>query len=267
MRFAKLNSITLHYGHAGDPARPTIVFSNSLGTDFRIWQAVAAELVKDFHIVLYDKRGHGLSDTPKGPYSIDDHVSDLIALIDHLKIDRVIVCGVSVGGMIAQGMAARAPQRIRGLVLCDTAHKIGSPEMWQQRMDQISQQGLVGIADDVMQRWFSSDFIDHQKPQLNGYYNMFTRSPVEGYLGTCAAIRDADLTLSTERIQLPTLCVCGDHDLATTPDLVRELAGLISGARFELVAGAGHLPSVEQPETLVKLIGKFLGEQNFGRAD
>ncbi len=258
MRFATVNDVTIHYGVAGNPSKNTIVFANSLGTDFRIWQDVALDLVTDYRVVLYDKRGHGLSDVPVGPYTMDDQVSDLIALLDYLGIEQVIVCGVSVGGMLAQGLAARAPDRIQALVLCDTAHKIGTAQMWNDRIEAVLEGGLAAIADSVMDRWFSNQFLEHQLAQLHGYRNMFTRTSVEGYLATCAAIRDTDLSETTARIRFPTLCVCGEEDGATPPELVESLALLVQGSWYERIADAGHLPSVEQPQNLARHIRKFL---------
>lgn len=258
MRFATVNDVTIHYGVAGNPSKSTIVFANSLGTDFRIWQDVALDLVTDYRVVLYDKRGHGLSDVPGGPYTMEDHVSDLIALLDYLGIDQVIVCGVSVGGMIAQGLAAKAPERIQALVLCDTAHKIGTAQMWNDRMEAVRDGGLTAIADSVMDRWFSTQFLEHQLAQLHGYRNMFTQTSVEGYLATCAAIRDADLSDTTARIKFPTLCVCGEEDGATPPEVVESLALLVEGSWYERITDAGHLPSVEQPQNLARHIRKFL---------
>ena len=262
MHFAEINANTMHYAKVGSPAAHTVVFINSLGTDFRIWRDVAADLLGDYQIILYDKRGHGLSGAPEGPYSIDDHIDDLVGLADHLELERMVLCGVSVGGMIAQGAAARMPERIQALVLCDTAHVIGPKEMWDTIIATIQQGGLDAIGDSVMERWFSPEFHQFNPQQLAGYRNMFSRTPLAGYLGTSWAIRDADFTESSKQITLPALCVCGEDDGATPPDLVRSLAELIPGAEFELIASAGHLPSVEQPEVLTKLIRRFLRQHN-----
>lgn len=258
MRFAKVNNVTIHYGVAGNPSKHTIVFANALGTDFRIWQDVALDLVNDYRVVLYDKRGHGLSDVPEGPYTMDDHIDDLVALLEYLGIDRVILCGVSVGGMIVQGFAARMAERVQALVLCDTAQKIGTVEMWNERMQAISDSGLDGIADSVMERWFSAHFREHQIAQLRGYRNMFSQTSASGYLATCASIRDADLSETSAQLKLPSLCICGEEDGATPPEVVESLALLIQGSWYERIASAGHLPSVEQPDNLARHIRKFL---------
>lgn len=134
MQFAHINNVTIHYQIIGAPAaKPVIVFVNSLGTDFRIWRDVIVRLAGDFAIVLYDMRGHGLSDLGQLPYSIEDHATDLAALLDMLSVDKAFVCGLSVGGLIAQSLYQRRPELVAGLILCDTAHKIGTDTSWNER--------------------------------------------------------------------------------------------------------------------------------------
>lgn len=260
MRFARVNGIVLHHAVRGPADRPTLVFVNSLGTDFRIWDAVAGRLERDWRLVLYDKRGHGLSEAPQPPYVMADHVADLEALLDHLGVREAAVVGLSVGGMIAQGLAAARPDLVRALVLCDTAHKIGTQALWNGRIQAVMQEGIAAIADGVMERWFTPAFRSPSNPDYAGYLAMLTRTPAAGYAGTCAALRDADLTRSTQALKMPVLCLVGDQDGSTPPDLVREMAGLIEGARFEIVEHAGHLPCVEQPEKTAALIRTFLQE-------
>ena len=143
MQFAEVNGVTLHYQVIGAAeGAPLLVFSNSLGTDFRIWRDVIVRFVGECAILVYDKRGHGLSDTGDAPYSIDDHVADLAALLDHLGRKEAIVCGLSVGGLIAQGLAVSRPDLVQALILCDTAHKIGTDEKWNQRIDAIHESGM-----------------------------------------------------------------------------------------------------------------------------
>ena len=199
---------------------------------------------------------------PEPPYRIDDHIADLVALLDHLGVETAVVVGLSVGGIIAQGLAAARPALVKGLVLCDTAQKIGPPSMWEERMAAIREGGIASLAAPILERWFSKAFHAERPAELAGWRAMLTRTPVEGYLGTCAAIRDADLTAAAQGIAVPTLCVCGSEDGATTPAMVRALAELVPGARYEEIAGAGHLPGVEAPETLAGLIDGFLKEND-----
>lgn len=259
LQFIRAGDVLLHYASDGPADAPVLVFANSLGTDLRIWNAVAAHLSR-FRIVRYDKRGHGLSTVSPAPYRMDDHIDDLVALLDALDIDSAIVCGISVGGMIAQGIAMRQPGRVRGLVLCDTAAKIGTADMWNARIEAIRQGGIEALADPIMERWLSPMFRAKHPEATEGWRNMLVRTPVDGYNGTCAAIRDADLTERTRSIRVPALAVCGSEDGATPPELVRATAALIPGARFELIDGAGHLPCIERPGRMAELIDGFVEE-------
>lgn len=241
------------------------MFSNSLGSDFRIWEEVVPTFLDQFQVILYDKRGHGLSDMPPPPYSMDDHANDLLALLDALGVQEAAVVGLSVGGMIAQRLAVKAPERVRALILCGTAAKIGTPEMWEERIGAIEAAGIEAIAERILERWFTASFRKRRGVDYAGWRNMLVRTPAQGYAGTCASIRDADLTLDAARIRVPTLCVVGEEDGSTPPDLVRETAELISDARFEVLENAAHIACVEQPAALAKVILRHLKEAGFVR--
>jgi 3-oxoadipate enol-lactonase len=257
--FAKLNNVTLHYQMISGPAdKPVLVFVNSLGTDFRIWRDVIVALAGLYPILTYDKRGHGLSDLGQTPYKMQDHVDDLAALLDHLKVSKAVICGLSVGGMIAQGLVDSHPDLVKALILCDTAHKIGNAEGWNARIAAVEEQGLEAISDAVMERWFTPAFRKDSNAAYAGYVNMLVRQPAQGYAATCAALRDADLTNAARMISVPTLCVVGDQDGSTPPELVRSLADIIAESEFMIVEGAGHIPCVEQPERFIATIRQFL---------
>ncbi|MBX3532452.1 MAG: 3-oxoadipate enol-lactonase [Rhizobiaceae bacterium] len=258
MAFARVNGVVIHHAVRGRADGPTVVFSNSLGTDFRIWDAVTPALERDFRIVLYDKRGHGLSEATPQPYRLDDHVGDLEALLARLGVTRTAVVGLSVGGMIAQGLAARRPDLVSTLVLCDTAHKIGTAEMWNQRIATVNEKGIAALAGPIMERWFTPAYRRTDNADFAGYTAMLVRTDRDGYAGTCAALRDADLTESTRALKQPTLCLVGDQDGSTPQELVRSLSELIEGARFKIIDDAGHIPNIEQPEITAQLIGNFL---------
>lgn len=263
MTFGRFNGQILHFADENAGQGGTIVFANSLGTDFRIWDGVVARLGTARRLLRYDLRGHGLSDAPPAPYMIGDHVADLEALLDARGIKAALVVGLSVGGLIAQGLAARRPDLVRALVLCDTAHRIGTVESWSARIDAVRTGGIAAIADAILERWFSNGYRTTMQDDLAGYRNMLTRTPVEGYVGTCAALRDADLSATTRTLAQPTLCVVGEEDGATPPDLVRAMSALISGARFEIIAGAGHLPCIESPALMAARIDTF-AKENLG---
>ena len=259
MQFARLNGIVIHHQVIGAaPDRPTIVFANSLGSDYRIWRDVIVRLVGDFSIIAYDKRGHGLSETGDGAITMDDHVDDLIALIDHFETRNVILCGLSVGGMIAQGVAAKRPDLVRALILCDTGHKIGTKDMWDARILAINEQGISGISDAILERWFTKEYRSADNAEFSGYRMMLERTPKEGYTGTCAAIRDSDFTESSAALTVPTICVVGSEDGSTPPQLVGELARLIPGSMYQEIPGAAHLPCIEKPVELSDIIKAFV---------
>lgn len=256
------NGLVLHVEDEGPRDGPVVVFSNSLGTDLRVWQPLMPFLPEGLRVIRYDKRGHGLSTCPDGPYAIDDHASDLEALLDRLEIKQAVIVGLSVGGMIAQALGAARPDLVRGLVLCDTGHKIGPPSIWETRIEAIRKGGIAAMSDGILQRWFSADFHAERADELALWRAMLTRTPVEGYLATCRAIQRADLTEAAANLAVPSACVVGSEDGATTPDLVRSTAELI-GAQFFEIAGAGHLPCVEAPEALAGIIDGFLRENRF----
>jgi 3-oxoadipate enol-lactonase len=261
MQFVKVNDVTLHYqviSAAED--KPTIVFSNSLGTDFRIWRDVIVRLVGECSIVMYDKRGHGLSDVGKPPYKMDDHVNDLAGLLDHLGVSNAVICGLSVGGLIAQGLNFLRPDLVRAMILCDTAAKIGNDDMWNERLEIVREHGLAGIVDANMKRWFTPAFHENEPAMLEGIANMFLRMPVEGFIGTMISIRDADLRGAAPQTKVPTICIVGEEDGATPPAVMLETAKMIPEARYEVIKNCAHIPCVEQPEMLVEIIKAFFAD-------
>jgi 3-oxoadipate enol-lactonase len=262
MQFARINGITIHFRVDGPENASSLVFINSLGTDFRIWDDVVEHLSGSWRCVRYDKRGHGLSDSPPAPYSMNDHVDDLDALLDHLEIRVTIPVGISVGGLITLGLAARYPQRLRAAIICDSMHKIGTHAMWQDRIDAIEQRGIDAISDGILQRWFSPHYRQVNPVAFNAWRNMLVRTPVDGYNGTCAAIRDADFTEAASSLSVPSLLVAGSLDGSTPPDMVRSTHELIAGSRYEIIDGSGHLPCIDNPEILTGLFRSFLEQNN-----
>jgi 3-oxoadipate enol-lactonase len=260
MAFADLQDSAHHYLLEGAEDKPVLVFSNSLGTDLRIWDTVVAQLRARFRILRYDKRGHGLSDTQRPPYSADELAQDLLGLLDLLDIRAAVICGISVGGLIAQRLALAHPDRVRALVLCDTGARIGSVLSWEERIALVKSSGLQAVVRPSMERWFTQRYRAHCGTEVRGYSNMLRRQSVDGYVGTCFALRDADLRQEVSRIQLPTLVLCGDQDVATPPDLGRELARLIPRAHFSLIEQAAHLPCIEQPRAMVSRMTQFFKE-------
>ncbi|RCS22071.1 3-oxoadipate enol-lactonase [Phyllobacterium salinisoli] len=259
MLFAEINDTVFHYDlRTSGKADPVLVFISSLGTDHRIWNDVRDRLGNEVTTLAFDLRGHGLSDIGETPYTIELLAQDLIALLEKLSIGRTVLCGLSVGGLIAQGVYAARPDLVAGLILSNTAHKIGTAEMWNGRIDTIMRDGLASILDATMPRWFTAGYRKPDNAAYRAYCNMFVRQPLHGYAATCAALRDADFTGATKRIAVPVLCIASDQDGATPPALVRELADRIPGARFAEIPGCGHIPCVEQPDGYTALLRDFL---------
>lgn len=258
MKIATLGDVRIHYRDDGDPDGAPLVFANSLGTDMRLWDDVLPLLPKGLRIIRYDKRGHGLSACPPAPYTMGSLVTDAERLLDHLKVSDCVFVGLSIGGMIAQGLAVKRLDLVRAMVISNTAAKIGTAEMWNDRIAAIRAGGIEVLADAVMERWFSKAF--RKTEALTAWRNMLVRQPAEGYMGCGAAIAGTDFYTPTASLTLPTLAIAGSEDGSTPPDLVRETADLIKGSRFHLIRGAGHLPCVENPVEYAEVLSTFLRE-------
>ena len=240
----------------GPETAPRLVLVNSLGCDLRIWTDVAARLVGTARVTLYDLRGHGLSEAGAPPYDLADHAADLVALLE--AEGPAHLCGLSIGGLIAMRVALDRPDRVAGLILADTAARIGTAARYAEREVAIRAGGLAAFADAQMERWFSPDFRAARPDAVRIMRAMLVRQPTEGYLGSVAALRDADLTDEAGGIGVPTLCLAGSEDASTPPEAVRALAAAIPGARYAEVAGAGHLPCIEAPQAMADLIAAHL---------
>ncbi|KGJ06256.1 3-oxoadipate enol-lactonase [Paracoccus halophilus] len=246
----------MHYRIDGPQDGPAVVFANSLGTDLRLWDALLAQM-PGIRAIRFDKRGHGLSDEGE-EYSIADLAEDCAALIEATASGPVVLVGLSIGGMIAQALAAARPELLRALVLSNTAAKMGTAESWAERIEAVETRGIAAIADTIMERWFAPKF--RATPELALWRNMVLRSSPTGYVAACRALAATDLTRTTATITRPTLVVAGDTDGSSPAELVEATARLIPGADFRIIPEAGHLPCVEQPEAYVRTIAPFLQE-------
>ena len=233
-----------------------MVFANSLGTDLRLWDPVLPLLPDGLRFIRYDKRGHGLSACPPAPYSMGSLVSDAERLLDHLKVRDCVFVGLSISGMIAQGLAVKRMDQVRAMVISNTAAKIGTADMWNDRIAAVKSGGIEALADAILERWFTKTF--RATPEFALWRNMLTRQPAEGYIGCCAAIAGTDFYATTASLALPTLAIAGSEDGSTPPDLVRETAELVKGSSFELIRGTGHLPCVENPAQYAAILTRFL---------
>ncbi len=236
-------------------AAPPLVFVHSLGTELRIWDGVVARLPTTQRVRV-DLRGHGLSDAPPGDYALTTLASDVLLVLDRLGVAEAVFVGVSIGGQVALQVALDAPERVAGLVLLDTAARIGDRAGWEARRAEVRAEGLAASADLVVGRWFAPASPDPLA--FRGYRNLLLRTPEAGYLGACAALRDADLRDRTAEIARPALVLCGADDAATPPALVRGLAEALPDARYVEIAGAGHLPCLDRPDEVAGHVAAFL---------
>ncbi|WP_199258126.1 3-oxoadipate enol-lactonase [Paracoccus binzhouensis] len=248
----------LHYridGRIED--RPWLMFCNSLGTDLRMWDAQAAVLARDFRILRYDRRGHGLSGTPAGPYELADLGRDALALLDALGIARTHFCGLSIGGLVGQWLALHAGDRLDRIVLCATAARIGSPETWAARAAEVRANGLAGLVEATAERWFSPGFAAAQ-PQLVGtILARFAATSVEGYAGCCAALAGADLRDRLAGIAAPLLAISGAEDPVCPPaDLQAIAAGVRHGRHLSLPGR--HIVNLESAPAFNAALAGFL---------
>lgn len=250
--------IALHYRDEGPRSGPAVVFSNSLGTNLALWDPILPLLPAGLRIIRYDMRGHGQSDVPNPPYTMGALVSDAEHLMDQLQVQDALFVGLSVGGLVAQGLAAKRRDLMRGMVLSNTAAKIATRQIWQDRFNLINADGMEAIADATMARWFSKAWMT--RPDLQSWRDMLTATDPQGYIGVGQAIAGTDFFTTTAELTLPTLAIAGSEDGATPPDLVRETQQLIKGSRFHLIRRAGHLPCVEQPEDYARALTGFIQE-------
>jgi 3-oxoadipate enol-lactonase len=255
-------SVRLHHRLDGPEDAPALVLSNSLGTRHTMWDAQAPALVERFRLLRYDQRGHGQSEVPDGPYSIADLGEDALALLDELGIERASFCGISIGGMTGIWLGINSPERIERLVLaCTTAH-FPPAEEWTRRADVArSSEGVAGLADATLERWFTPGFHERRPEELERFRQMLITTAGEGYAGCCEAIRDMDMRDGVGGIAAPTLVIAGDDDPSTPPDWNRELAEAIPDADFQLLQDARHIANVARPREFTDMLLGHLDER------
>jgi 3-oxoadipate enol-lactonase len=259
MTFVEAEGVRLHWRVEGPDDAPTILFVNSLGTDLRMWDPQVAALRSSFRVVRHDSRGHGASDSPAGPYSIELLGSDVVGLLDALAIGRAHVCGISMGGMVALWLAARHPERIERAIFASTAVKIGSKDLWDERTRAVEAGGMNAIREAVMQRLLTSSFRERHPRMARRVEATLESTPPDGYAASCLAVRDADLTELVGSIRAPSLIVAGADDVATPPSDAENLHERIAGSELVVLEDASHLCNIEQPERFNQVVLRFLG--------
>jgi 3-oxoadipate enol-lactonase/4-carboxymuconolactone decarboxylase len=254
------NGLRQYYRLNGSENRPIVVFSHSLGCDHTMWDAQADALAPHFFVLRYDTRGHGASEAPTGDYSIEMLAADAFALLEALGIERFVWCGLSLGGMIGQRIAAKAPERVTNLVLANTSPRMDSAAM-ETRRRTVLEQGAKAIVDAVMGRFFVPETLATNPASVAGIRRTFLTTNSAGYSGCCAAIRDMDNTSLLGSIRCPTLIISGDHDPSTPWSGHGEvLAREIANAHVERLPTA-HLSNIERPRSFTAALFRFLTVQ------
>ncbi|MFZ1660843.1 MAG: 3-oxoadipate enol-lactonase [Paracoccaceae bacterium] len=256
MPFLYSSEGTIHWQQTGPTEGPALVLAHALGLDLSLWDRVIPLLPPSLRIVRYDLRGHGGSACPPPPYRMGTLVADAERLLDSLNIRDCVFVGLSVGGLVAQGLAVKRLDQVRAIVLSNTAAKIGTASTWDNRIQTVRRGGIDSIADATMERWFSRS--TRTSPEARSTRDLLYQTREEGYIGVCAAIAGTDFYETTATLTLPTLAIAGSEDGSTPPDLVRETADLVKGSRFALIRGAGHLPPADKPEEYAAILAEFL---------
>lgn len=254
MAFAKNGDVRLHWREDG--AGSPLLLLNSVGCDLSLWDAVMQHLT-GFRVIRMDMRGHGLSDSPPGDYSLDQIAADVVAVLNAAKVDRAAICGLSLGGMTAMTLALNAPERVSSLILACTSARM-DPEGWNNRINIVRSRGMAAVADAVMARFFSEEFCRDHAAEAENIRAHFLRLDPQGYAGCCAAIRDMALLDKIAAIKSPTLIIAGEKDIATPFEgHGSEMCKRIAGAVTKMIPAA-HIAPVEMPAAFAGLVTDFL---------
>jgi 3-oxoadipate enol-lactonase len=248
---------TIHVEVEGRDGAPVLMLSNSLGTNLHMWDDQVAPLTRHFRLVRYDRRGHGKSSVPKGPYSMARLGRDVVAVLDGLGIDKINWCGLSMGGMVGQWLGANAPNRIDKLILSNTSSYFPDKAMWDGRIKFVRENGLPAIVDANMERWFTKEFRERSPQAMEKMREMFVATKLDGYVGCGEAIRDMDHRPLLAKISAPTLVIAGRHDPATPLEGNEFIRQHIPGAKIAVLEAA-HIANIEQPKAYADTVLEFL---------
>ncbi|WP_371971640.1 3-oxoadipate enol-lactonase [Acinetobacter sp. AL9] len=251
------NDAQINYQTFGEATKPALIFSNSLGTNFKMWQAQIDFFQQDFFVICYDTRGHGASSAPQGPYSIDQLGQDVVNLLDHLNVEKAAFCGISMGGLTGQWLAIHRPERFNQVVVCNTAAKIGQEQAWNDRAALVREQGLQPIASTAASRWFTEPFIQSNATVVNNLQNDLAAGSAEGYASCCEALAKADVREQLKDITVPVLVVAGQQDPVTTVVDCQFMVERIANSQlFEI--NASHISNVELPNEFNQAVKQFI---------
>jgi 3-oxoadipate enol-lactonase len=261
---AKVNGIEIYYELHGSEGAPWLVLSHSLACSVRMWDPQIEAFKGTWRILNYDMRGHGQSAAPAGPYSLDMLADDVLGLMSHLKIEKAVYCGLSIGGMIGQILALRSGGPFERMVLCDTTHAQppDAIKQWEERIRVAESKGMAALVDSTMERWFTPAF--RSSPAAKKIAALIAATPVAGYVGCGRAIMGLNTTARLKDIRLPLLAITGEQDAAAPG--TRYIGENVPGARFVSIPNAAHIANLEQPGAFNRALREFLSSPASGRA-
>lgn len=262
-REARNGEGVVRYEVDGDPAAPPLLLINSIGGTREMWARQMDAFRAGFRVIRYDARGHGRSSVPRGPYTVDQLGGDALAILDHAGVPSAHVCGISLGGITAQWLGLNARGRVRGLILANTAARIGTVESWTERIGLVHQKGMSAVADLAMERWFTPSFRERDPETVRAFRTMVQNCPADGYLGCCAALRDADLRDDVSSVGAPTLLIASSADTATPVEGLEFIHERVSGSQLVTLDSA-HLSNVECAGEFTTAVLEFLHAQGPG---
>lgn len=265
MKTAQANGARLAYRLDGPQDAPAVMLSNSLMSTHVMWDPQIAALTERFRVLRYDTRGHGASEVTPGPYSIELLADDAAALIEAAGLAAVHFVGLSMGGMIGQQLAVRHPRRVLSLSLCDTASEMPPRSMWEARFETARTQGVAGLVDSTIQRWFVPSFIAREPDAIAWVRKMILQTTPEGYIACASAVRDMSQTHLLREIRVPTQIIAGRDDPACTLAASEVLHREIRGSTLHVIDDAAHLSNIEKPEQFTRLLVDFISARAAAR--
>ncbi|MCA1455388.1 3-oxoadipate enol-lactonase [Bradyrhizobium sp. BRP22] len=244
----------------GRDGGPTLMLSNSLGCTLQMWEPQMKALTQVFRVIRYDRRGHGKSQVPPGPYSIERFGRDVLAILDDLNIEKTHWCGLSMGGMVGQWLGANAPERFGKIILANTTCHYPDPTNWHNRIKAVKEGGIAAVADTAIAGWLTADFRERE-PQITARMKaMLLASPVDAYIACCEVLSTLDQRDLLPKITNPTLVIAGRHDMGTPVSAAEYIRSHIPGASMTIL-DAAHISNVEQPHAFTEAVVGFLTQR------
>lgn len=254
------NGITFNCKIEGREGAPWLVFSNSLATNISMWDPQAADLNASFRVLRYDQRGHGGTDAPPGRYSFAMLITDAIALMDALDIDRAHFVGLSMGGATALGLAKLHPDRFDRVVVSDSPCMSTPQSMaqWEERIALAQANGMAALVEPTIARWFPPETYAANPPHLDRVREMIRTTPLDGFIGCAAALADHDYNSAVATVTRPVLFMVGSKD-GTTPNAMKDMQARLKGSRYVELDGAGHIANLDRSTEFTGAVREFLG--------